>query len=315
MPAFPKLLYADRLTTSELAADDSILGVVGYGAVRPEFLPESCPFVAAPLAPVGGGEMFEVWMADAPVRLVRAGPVIGACGDSVAFGCVTLEEKTGTLEDSVEAAYLSVFDFLEAAGMPAPLRFWNYLGGLLEVEAGLQRYMRFNIGRHRAFSARLREAVPPAASCVGGHGESMVYFLAGREPARAVENPRQMSAYDYPPVYGPRSPGFSRAGVLPGALFISGTASIVGHETRHAGDLQGQIAETAENLRALIGAAGSADGAWAVKVYLHDPAGREAADAAVRSVFGGDAQVLCLQGDICRAELVVEIEAFRLSRV
>jgi hypothetical protein len=34
------------------------------------------------------------------------------------------------------------------------------------------------------------------------------------------------------------------------------TASIVGHETRHAGDLLAQIAETFENLRAVITAAG-----------------------------------------------------------
>ena len=38
-----------------LAEPDSILGVVGFGAERPAFLPDPCPFVSAPLAPAAGG--------------------------------------------------------------------------------------------------------------------------------------------------------------------------------------------------------------------------------------------------------------------
>ncbi len=314
--------YADSAAArGVLAAAGGVLGVVGYGAERPEFLPASRPFVATPLAPVAA-PMFEIWTTASPCRPCQVGAVEGACGDDVAFGAVTLAEAVGTaLEDVVEAAYRGIFDFLDTTGFAAPIRFWNYLTAITEDDHGLQRYMRFNIGRQRAFAARLRQPVPPAASCVGGSdGASVIYFLAAREPARPIENPRQVSAYAYPPVYGPSSPGFSRAAVYAqgdaAALFISGTASIVGHETRHAGDLSGQIAETAANLRALIDAAGAspappAGDQWVTKIYLHDPADRAAVEPAINAIFGADSPRLYLRGDICRAGLVVEIEAFR----
>jgi chorismate lyase / 3-hydroxybenzoate synthase len=315
--------YVNRLAVRALTTQPgSILGVVGYGADRPDFLPAACPFVAAPLSPAIGDAVFEIWSATSPCRPVQFGPVTGACNDDLVFGAVALDEAgNSTLEAAVEAAYLGIFDFLDAMGFAAPIRFWNYLTAINDDDNGLERYRRFNVGRHQAFSARLLQPVPPAASGVGGHhGASVIYFLAGHEPAKAVENPRQVSAYSYPSTYGPRSPSFSRASIhalmdAP-ALFISGTASIVGHETRHRGDLQGQIAETIENLRALIGAAEQAAPAplgdhWAFKVYLHRPADRDAVNLAIDAVFGPDCQRIFLRGDMCRAELLVEIEAFR----
>jgi chorismate lyase / 3-hydroxybenzoate synthase len=319
--------YVNRLTVRALTTQpDSILGVIGYGADRPDFLPAACPFVAAPLTPAIGDAMFEVWTVTTPCRPVQLGPVTGACNDDLVFGAIALDEAgNSTLEAAVEAAYLSIFDFLDATGFAAPIRFWNYLTAINDDDNGLERYRRFNVGRHQAFSARLLQPVPPAASGVGGHhGASVIYFLAGHAPAKAVENPRQVSAYSYPSTYGPRSPSFSRASIhtLLGApaLFISGTASIVGHETRHRGDLHGQIAETIENLRALIGAAEQAAPVplgdhWAFKVYLHDPAYRDAVNPAIDSAFGPDCQRVFLRGDMCRSELLVEIEAFRHGEI
>jgi chorismate lyase / 3-hydroxybenzoate synthase len=315
--------YVNRLAARAITIQPgSILGVVGYGADRPDFLPADCPFVAAPLSPAAGNAMFEIWSTTSPCRPVRFGPVTGACNEELVFGAVTLDETgCGSLEAAAEAAYLSVFDFLDAMGFAAPIRFWNYLTAINDDASGLERYRRFNVGRYQAFSARLHQPVPPAASGVGGnHGASVIYFLAAHEQATAVENPRQVSAYSYPPIYGPRSPSFSRASIhtLRGAetLFISGTASIVGHETRHRGDVQGQVAETIENLSALIAAAEHATplplgNHWAFKIYLHDPAFRDTVNAAIDAAFGADSQRLYLRGDMCRSELLVEIEAIR----
>jgi hypothetical protein len=233
------------------------------------------------------------------------------------------------LEDIVEQAYLQMFDFMDAAGFAAPLRFWNYLTAITAEDRGLERYRRFNIGRQKAFSARLQQALPPAASGVGGiQGRSLIYFLAARRPARPIENPRQISAYRYPKIYGPQSPSFSRASVFSQdsmqALFISGTASIVGHQTRHAGDLLGQVAETTANLRALIGAAAPfplisaaapwpQTGKWALKIYLQHPDFRETVDPAIEGMFGAAVERLYLHGEICRPGLLLEIEAFHIA--
>ena len=298
-----------------------ILGVAGYGAARPAGLHPACPFIAAPLQPaVAGDKIFEVWTASTPATHIQIGPVSGSCSAETAFGALVLDEAgTVHLEQAVERAYLCIFDFLDQTGFREPIRFWNYLTGITEDEQGMERYRRFNTGRQNAFTARLRQPVPPAASGVGGHhGLSVIYFLAARTAAEAIENPRQTSAYAYPPLYGPTSPSFSRAcrhgpaGAQ--SLFISGTASIVGHETRHRGDVEAQLAETMANLHALIKVARCAGepGNWTVKTYLRDPSCREAVDRAVTSLFGPHSQRLHLQGDICRADLLLEIEACHL---
>ncbi|MBU6426451.1 MAG: hypothetical protein KGQ69_08970 [Rhodospirillales bacterium] len=181
---------------------------------------------------------------------------------------------------------------------------------------GLERYRRFNIGRHRAFCTRLQEPLPPAASGVGGtHGASVIYFLAARDPARPIENPRQISAFAYPPLYGPQSPSFSRASIYQSdsstVMFISGTASIVGHESLHPGDLNRQTEETIANLQALIDAAGITGlGNWSFKIYLRDPAYHATVDSALIAAFGPASERLHLHGEICRRELLLEIEAF-----
>ena len=318
-----EIRYLDDVSARALfSQSESVLGVVGYGAARPEYLPSTCPFVAAPLSPLIDRAMFEVWTTQAPAVPFQLGPVTGACADDLAFGTITFEESEDVpFEDTVEAAYHRIFDFMDKVGCDAPLRFWNYLVSISGVDRGLERYMRFNTGRHRAFSARLRQPVPPAASGVGGHrGASVIYFLAAREAAVPIENPRQVSAYAYPAIYGPTSPSFSRASIYSQgrteAMFISGTASIVGHETRHVGSVAGQLSETIENLKALIEVAERTappvgEDHWALKLYLRDAADRDAVDAATITVFGADSQRLYLHGDICRPGLLVEIEAFR----
>lgn len=126
----------------------------------------------------------------------------------------------------------------------------------------------------------------PAASAVGiARARPLtVYCIASAHAPIALENPRQCSAWDYPPQYGPRSPTFARACIANDAaqtLFISGTASIVGHCSAHAGDQREQTREIVRNIRAPISAANQRVGA----------------------------RVLYLQADICRHDLLVEIEA------
>ena len=153
-----------------------------------------------------------------------------------------------------------------------------------------------------------------------------IAFMAGRVAPQYLENPRQVSAFDYPPKYGPRSPTFSRAVLLPltrqEILFISGTASILGHETMHGGDVMAQTRETMRNISALLDEASKISkgskytlGELHYRVYI-----RHAADfAAVRDILrqwvGPDSAVVYIQADVCRTYLLVEIEAMSLRDV
>lgn len=84
-----------------------ILGVIGFGAARPAFLPEPCPFIEAPLAPASGDGLFEIWSTASPCRPVRHGPVTGACNDEFAFGAAIINEADSTS--------LEVFELYRAA--------------------------------------------------------------------------------------------------------------------------------------------------------------------------------------------------------
>jgi chorismate lyase/3-hydroxybenzoate synthase len=145
--------------------------------------------------------------------------------------------------------------------------------------------------------------------------------LAGRKPGLQIENPRQLSASLYPPRYGLRSPMFARAALVPNGrgaqLLVSGTASIVGHESLHIGDPEAQLEETARNFEALVEAAMKADSGGprasrvrleSLKVYLRNREDYARLIPRIRRLFAVEAQPLVLRADICRRELLVEIE-------
>ncbi len=137
-----------------------------------------------------------------------------------------------------------------------------------------------------------------------------------------MENPRQVSAFRYPREHGPVGPSFSRATLKHWAdraqLLVSGTASIVGHESRHLDNAVAQLAELKTNLRALIGNALSLHFPGLApeqcrpegyKLYLRDRGLLETLRAQLPQYFAADAPLLLLEGDICRRELLVEVEA------
>jgi len=231
------------------------------------------------------------------------------------------------LTGATRQAYADLFAVLEAGRTPHLLRLWNYIAGINVETGGSERYRQFNAGRQQAFIEAQRSAFEgsPAACALGTRsGPLRVYFLAGRRAPLAIENPRQVSAYRYPTAYGPRAPTFSRAalaeiGAGRQALFISGTASIVGHETLHAGDVRKQTIESLANIAVLREIAAQRAGrAFAADALIYTVYVRRAADLDIvrdefeRHVGAGSVaarQALYLEADICRSPLLVEIEA------
>ena len=242
-------------------------------------------------------------------------------------GVAEIDDQAVGLQAAAHRVYADLFAVLAGSRSPNLLRLWNYLADINREADGSERYRQFNAGRQQAFIEARRSAFEgsPAACALGTHGGPLrVYFLAGRRPPLAIENPRQVSAYRYPDTYGPRSPTFSRAALVDvgggrDALFISGTASIVGHATVHLGDVRRQTEESLLNIDTVRQVAAQRAGvpfpadALTYTVYV-----RRAADLAVvrevfeRAVGAGTVaarDAVYLQADICRSELLVEIEA------
>jgi chorismate lyase/3-hydroxybenzoate synthase len=241
-----------------------------------------------------------------PVRLIESWP---QAAGPLMFGSVALEESE-PIESLTRSAYTRIITEVREAGYPYFVRMWNHVGGINELDGGRERYQLFCAGRHDAFVAAgyHHGADLPAASAVGSHGRGLViYYLAAREPGVQVENPRQVSAYDYPPEYGSKSPSFSRLTAWRDTIFVSGTSSVIGHSSAHPGDIGAQLEETLRNIEIVLARTGKtiADVVMA-KTYLRRPADYELAAARLQRVFPAN---LYLEADICRSELLVEIEA------
>jgi enamine deaminase RidA (YjgF/YER057c/UK114 family) len=277
------------------------------------------------------GELFAV---DQPVKQGQYGNINYCHDGSILFGTLVLDESRYTdpghppLQAATRDAYSEIFKLLQTTGYSAVFRFWNYMANINEHTHGLERYRQFNFGRQEAFAnqgALSKDSIPAACALGFAEGPLTVAFMAGKGRITAVENPRQVSAYDYPTQYGPRSPLFSRASLVEHGgkeiLFLSGTASILGHETLHADDVVKQTRESIFNIQAVLDEANkkSSQGGYTLDSFFYTVYVRCAEDLhAVRNelkhAIGREPHAIYLQADICRRELLVEIEGVsRLS--
>jgi len=257
-------------------------------------------------------------------------------GDGLLIGAI--DEPAGeNLSEQGHQLYRRLLQLAEGRRL---VRVWNYVPRINEPDAtGLENYRAFCRGRSLAFEERLGggyEGHLPAASAVGGvDGRLAVVFAATRAMPVHTENPEQVPAYEYPAEHGPRAPSFARATRVEEAgrryVFVSGTAAIKGHATIAPGDLAGQIVCTLDNLRIIsracglderlgepLGEGSRAGEGWQrhFKIYLRHAADYpEAARALGAALFKPTDHVTWLQSDICRAALLIEIEATLVAPV
>lgn len=271
-----------------------------------------------------------LWIANTALREERFGRVRYRFDDELLFGVVAIDETefdgceaSSALQQATALAYRELFAALGHADFPCLVRVWNYIPRINEIEGGIERYRMFNVGRQEAFSEFGRELTGrvPAASALGvRHGALEIGFIAARRPLFAIENPRQVSAYHYPGEYGPRSPTFSRAAVVGSPqqdlLFVSGTASIVGHQTLHHDDVISQARETLANISAVVGEAvrtvptlEASLHTLACLGYVRNPSDLAVVRNEMRAALGDDKQFCYVQADVCRVDLLVEVEA------
>jgi chorismate lyase / 3-hydroxybenzoate synthase len=221
-------------------------------------------------------------------------------------------------------------ELLEKFGYSSVFRMWNFIGDINRDNAeGLEVYRDFCRGRAEAFEqCRVDFEQFPAATGIGSRGGGVAFYLLACRSGghRHIENPRQVPAYHYPKRYGPRAPRFARATYLPsraadgvgGQIFVSGTASVVGHETAHGGNLVKQCQQALENIELVISPGNlAAHGVSAshglrdmrnIKVYVRKFEDIPTVRGICREAFSADANIAYFTVDICRADLLVEIE-------
>jgi chorismate lyase / 3-hydroxybenzoate synthase len=333
--AAPLPMEVDYLTLPEweerLQRDPStVLAEIQFGAALRSMQGVGHPHALIDMAQLGPVPLIEVWSSRAPVSLGRSGDIQFARNDEIFFGSLNhTEADTRDIEATVRRAYHDILALIEREGFPNLLRIWNYFPGITRDVGGLDRYQCFCRGRFEALEGYYGEfdRKLPSASAVGTQGGGLaIYFAAAREAGQHRENPRQISAYHYPPQYGPKSPSFARATLKRWgddySLYISGTASIVGHQSLHPGDVASQMEETLNNLRVLIDntvreegvAFAGLDSLQRLKVYIRDAQHLALVRSCLDKAIDPGVPRLILQADICRTDLLLEIEGIARAR-
>ena len=289
--------------------------------------------VAAPLSPSPPRWVEELFGANSAEHHEAEGDVCVRTAGAVAHATLCIRDAVHldapSLRVRVASAYLAMHRAL-ANIERHPTRFWNFVPGIGQLmSANVDRYMVFNAGRYDAHAewcgsrdvSNDNGRSLATASAVGVTGSDLsIHCLAMEHPGIHVENPRQTPAWRYSTRYGPLPPCFSRATIvtLRGRrhLLIGGTASVVGEDSRHAGDLHGQLDETLFNIESLVRTA-NGDGADCeaplkrlvdLRVYVTEamqagPVGRIVTEHCPRA---GTLDIVV--AEVCRRELLVEIE-------
>jgi len=319
---FPPLRASYEVPAARSRLDDDVLVAVAFGPQATA--PDDPRCLRVDLAPLASEACVEVWRGMGPVRVGTTGRVHHAEDGEHSAGWLSIEEDAeGSLADATRSAYRSLLRFQAESPYRHVWRIWNFVTDINAGEGDDERYRQFCVGRASAFATEMADGPAigyPAATAVGKRGSTRtleVCWIASRSPGVTVENPRQVSAYAYPREYGPASPSFSRATVTSDRLLlVSGTASIVGHASMHADNLEAQIDETFRNIDALVRRSTAErlirpaplDRDSVVKAYLRDASEAATVARELRRRLSPSVPVLLLAADICRPDLLVEIE-------
>lgn len=207
------------------------------------------------------------------------------------------------------------------------VRQWNYIERITDVElAGRQRYQEFNDARSRFYGHSFDYNGFPAATgigtkCGGVQIEVDVVRHADLYSVR-IDNPCQQAAYKYSSRVlvgdsGKTTPKFERARLVTLSsgewIYISGTAAIRGEQTFEA-DVTAQTKLSLENIKILLscqnlsacGIGGEAQ-LQSLRVYVRNEEDFLPVKQCLCNSFQ-KLEVIYIQADICRDNLLVEIE-------
>ena len=217
------------------------------------------------------------------------------------------------------------------------VRQWNYIGNIVSYKDGKQNYQEFNDARSLYYAKAEWKRGYPAATGIGSTDGIVVggiAFKSAKGGVYPIDNPLQVAAH----VYSKRvliddgenamksTPKFERAKLIEtergACCFVSGTAAIRGEESVDPTSAKLQTEKTLENIEYLVSKAnlerfGSKPYDLKYK-FLHVFVKNEEDFEEIKSVVDAsfadrDVAVVYSIADVCRCELLVEIEGILIS--
>lgn len=216
------------------------------------------------------------------------------------------------------------------------IRQWNYIENITSIEDGRQNYQQFNDARSHFYAHGDWHNGFPAATGIGTTAGGVIVdcnFLYNSDSLRVfpLDNPLQVAAHAYSrqvlldgiPCITPTTPKFERAKAIVSNrhtfVYISGTAAIRGERSLMGMDIQEQTRVTIENIEYLISEKNFSEAHGRVgyrqpqlqslRVYLKNASDQKVAAEKLQELLESYDAVF-LQADVCRDELLIEIEAF-----
>jgi hypothetical protein len=239
---------------------------------------------------------------------------------------------TSGCRENAETAFNSFENLLNQAEMTfhSVIRQWNYMENITGFDGDKQRYQEFNNVRAGFYGEHFKHKGFPAATGIGMNRGGVIIEFVALDAAEAVslplDNPEQVAAHDYSEnvlvvseLKGKSTPKFERARYLElfgkKQIFISGTASIRGEKTVGINDPVKQTEITIQNMQRLyssdILAALTENSLRPVyghaRVYVKNRKDFAAIKKTFKSYYG-NLPVVYIIADICREDLLVEIE-------
>ena len=240
--------------------------------------------------------------------------------------------KNHSCKINSEKAFESLIDIFHVTRFPISsiVRQWNYLEDILGLDGEKQRYQEFNNVRSNVYGNAFEANGYPAATGIGmNRGGVIIEFVAVKSNetvSHPVDNPEQIAAHVYSEkvLVGDEcilktTPKFERARYFgfedKKMIFISGTASIIGEKTVGVDDPVEQTEVTIQNIKRLY----SRDILNGITKNRLEPKYGHARVyvknrrdfAGIKKVFKahfGDLPAVYIIADICRDDLLVEIE-------
>ncbi len=279
--------------------------------------------------PALGDFCYEIWLDDnqSVQNFIEDGVEFSVTKDKTYLRIEMHESDNHDLEQVSYDVYTKLFALAASKNLGNLVRVWNYIPNILSEDGDLERYRKFNIGRWNAweqFGPKFSNGVPirPAMTGIGAlSGPLVIEALFSHSNVIHLESPRQTEFVNYSKKWGPKPPISARGTLLLNAdnaeLYISGTASLVGEEVAHEGDVIEQTRETLKNIEILIGNENlkrydqdinfTLDNVHAIRVYVKNPTDYVQVKQILDEVWK-DKNILYVNDDICRPGFLIEIE-------
>jgi len=261
--------------------------------------------------------LYEIWKVNENVNYEKFNDIQISQSANYMFGFSIIKNK-GTYEEIKKKIAKQYNDFflISKKKKMTVLKIWHYLPKLLhDYDNKKTNYSLLCEARESIYKLIYTNCNYPAATVIGIKGENiLIYFLSAVcKKYQAIENTRQVSAYNYPMNIFLEKPMFSRAvSIMPkdsmtSMIFVSGTASIKGYESVHGKNMLRQLNETLENYNTFFEDKKNLLNIARVYVSNTDDNNVQLVSSVLNKKFGENNYAL-LKGDICRSELLIEIE-------